>query len=112
MEELVKMSDANKGSGSDVLMREIEVKKSFDGFHLTIRPITHILTYSLCYSRILELDCSDPQGEGPGTSIAQLEIKDPTIEERKVGYSHLGCSGDCFSAGNYSRINREQAGAV
>lgn len=44
VEELVKMSDANKGSGSDVLMREIEVKKSFDGFHLTMRPITHILT--------------------------------------------------------------------
>lgn len=31
VEELVKMSDANKGSGSDVLMREIEVKRTLHG---------------------------------------------------------------------------------
>lgn len=43
VEELVKMSDANKGSGSDVLMREIEVK-SCNGFHLTVRPLKHVLT--------------------------------------------------------------------
>ena len=36
VEELVKMSAANKGSGSDVLMREIEVGNKYTAFNTSM----------------------------------------------------------------------------
>lgn len=44
VEELVKMSDANKGSGSDVLMREIEVREHSTESLLTTWSSLDILT--------------------------------------------------------------------